>query len=66
MSAVEPTSTGRTWKLTALGSARALSRRRLWLSTSREVMLTSSAYLRAPAQAGGRWSSLQPSEAGGG
>lgn len=37
------TSTGRTWKETAEGSARAESRRRLWLRTSSEARLTSRA-----------------------
>ena len=37
------TSTGRTWKDTADGSARAESRRRLWLRTSSEARLTSRA-----------------------
>jgi hypothetical protein len=40
------TSTGRSWNETADGSERALSSSRLWLSTSRLLMLTSSAYLR--------------------
>lgn len=48
------TSTGRSWNETADGSARALSSRRLWFSTSRLLMLTSSAYLRAGGPGGGR------------
>lgn len=47
MSDPDTTSTGRSWNETAEGSARALSSSRLWFSTSRLLMLTSSAYLRA-------------------
>lgn len=53
------TSTGRTWKLTALGSARALSSSRLWLSTSRDSMLTSKAYLWQP---WGWWTRKRPAD----